>query len=376
MLNLKYTSGIYVLSILFFSSLCVYSQGDMTKIKKICIDAGHGGKDPGTIGVTGLKEKDVTLAVALYTGKLIKQMFPEMKIVYTRKKDVSVDLKKRGQLANAEKVDLFISIHANSASTSSVKGIETYVLGALKNEDNLQIAMKENSVIKYEEDYTTKYAGFEPNRAESYIIFSLIQNVHLDNSLKLGDAVHKELVKCGYSVNRGVKQAPFWVLKVTAMPSILVELGFMSNKTEERYLRSENGRRAMANAIAKGFAAYKAKIEGNSMLLERNVSDKKTDDTKNEGGEGINKKEKTIKFAIQIAASVYPIKDKREFKGLSDVKMIKTGRYYKYYVCEDIDFDRVEKKLPRIRQRVKDCFIIAVSDGNIVPVPENLKGIK
>ena len=214
-------------------------QADLGKIKCICIDAGHGGKDPGAIGSKGY-EKNVVLAVALKVGKLIENAYPDIKVIYIRKKDVFVELRDRTRIANDNKADLFISIHANSLDVKSrpsnrnIKGAETFVLGTNSSEHNLKVAMKENSVIHYEDDYSVKYAGFDPSRAESYILFNMIRNLHLENSVNLASMIQEELVSTAKMADREVRQSPLWVLKDVAMPSTLVEIGYITNAEDER----------------------------------------------------------------------------------------------------------------------------------------------
>lgn len=364
----------YRISVLFVVLLLpstLFSQKDITKIRKICIDAGHGGKDPGTIGITGLREKDITLKVALLTGKLIKIKYPNISIVYTRNKDVSVGLKRRAEIANSQNVDLFISIHINHAHSKSAKGVETYVLGSLKNDDNLRVAMKENSVIKYEEDYSTKYEGFDPSRAESYIMFSMMQNLHLDNSLKLASYVQSRLVGVGYTKDRGVRQDAFWVLKATAMPSILVELGFCSNRKEERFLRSKSGQNSMAKAIFRGFEDYKNKIEKGNVIKDNKkklIKTKSSSNVKKKVGTSNTK----VKFAIQVMALKNVIKDKRHFKGEKNIKYIRASSLYRYYIYESSSYNYVKANLLKARKKFKGCFIVGIYNGKIISEKEAL----
>ena len=202
----------------------------------LVIDAGHGGHDPGAIGRIS-KEKNINLKVALKLGKQIRQNCPDVKVVYTRDRDVFIPLNRRAEIANNAKADLFISIHTNSvAKGASVKGASTWTLGLAKSEANLEVAKRENSVILYEDDYKTRYAGFNPNSAESYIIFEFMQDKYMEESVHLASLVQKQFKNTCKRVDRGVHQAGFLVLKASAMPSILVELGFISNREEERYL--------------------------------------------------------------------------------------------------------------------------------------------
>ncbi len=232
-----------------------------SKIKVIVIDAGHGGKDPGAISL-GLREKDVTLAVAKKLGELIKEAHPEIKVYYTRLTDNFIELNERSNIANRNKADLFISIHVNHSSNTSAHGSETYVMGTHKNDGNLEVAKRENSAVLLEDDYQSGYDGFDPNSPEGHIIFSFYQNAFMEQSILFASEIETELAK-RKKVNRsrGVKQAGFLVLWKTAMPSVLVETGFMTNSEERAYLKSDAGREELATSIFNAFNSYKAEIE-------------------------------------------------------------------------------------------------------------------
>ena len=231
---------------LLASPLCI---GDLWgKDFVVVIDAGHGGHDPGAIGKIS-KEKNINLNVALKLGNLIKKNCDDVKVIYTRSRDVFIPLDRRAEIANNAKADLFISVHTNAlAKNRTAKGASTWTLGLAKSDANLEVAKRENSVILYESDYQTRYAGFNPNSAESYIIFEFMQDKYMEQSVHLASLVQKQFRHTCKRVDRGVHQAGFLVLKASAMPSILVELGFISTPEEERYLNSEAG----ANTMAKG----------------------------------------------------------------------------------------------------------------------------
>lgn len=232
----------------------------------VVIDAGHGGNDPGAIGQI-TKEKIINLNVALALGKIIESNCADVKVVYTRKTDVFVSLQGRANIANKAKADLFISIHTNSApGGSTASGAETYTLGMHRAADNLAVARRENSVITMESNYKQTYAGFDPNKAESYIIFELMQDKYMAQSVKLAQCIQKQYASAGRR-NKGVHQAGFLVLRETSMPSILTELGFISNATEEAFLNSEEGVQKMAQSIYEGFCSYRRQ------LAEVNTSD-------------------------------------------------------------------------------------------------------
>lgn len=223
----------------------------------LVIDAGHGGKDPGTQSKTS-KEKHINLAVALAFGKLVEQNCPDVKVIYTRKTDVFVELNERANIANRAKADLFISIHTNSTPAKvGPQGTETYTLGMHCAAENLAVARRENSVITLEKGYEQKYEGFDPNSSESYIIFELMQDKNMERSVKLAGLVQKHFRNSSKRVDRGVHQAGFLVLRATSMPSVLIELGYINNPSEEAYLKSSAGVNSLAKSIYNAFVAYR-----------------------------------------------------------------------------------------------------------------------
>ncbi len=234
------------------------------KVDKVVIDAGHGGKDPGTHGAFS-KEKDVALKIAAQLGRIIKENLPDVEVIYTRSDDHFVELDDRATLANKNNADVFISIHCNSvpANKNIIYGTETYVMGTHTSEGNFEIAKRENSVIMLEENYEEKYEGFDPKSPESLILFSLYQNAHMNNSLNLADKIEYQFEKRVGRNSRGVRQAGFWVLWRTSMPSVLVEVGYLSNPKEERYLNDDLGQVYLASGIFRAFRDYKIEIESN-----------------------------------------------------------------------------------------------------------------
>ena len=235
--------------------LCCFSLMSFT----VVIDAGHGGNDAGAIGlVKGIKEKDLNLSVARRLANQIRQNHPEIKVVMTRDTDVFLPLQQRADIANKNDADLFISIHTNAAENRKACGAETFILGTDRMEDNLDVAMRENAVMKLEADQTV-YQGFDPNSVESYIIFELMQNQYMDNSLIFAEQVQNQFVGTLQRANRGVRQAAFWVLLQSACPSVLVEMGFLSNAEEEKWLASEEGKNGIVNGIYAAFKQYYTK---------------------------------------------------------------------------------------------------------------------
>ncbi len=229
-------------------------------VDTIVIDAGHGGKDPGTHGQS-VKEKDVALKIALKVGGYIEKNMPGVKVVYTRKTDTYLALDERAAIANKAKADLFICIHANAVPREEIYGTETYVMGLHKSEGNLDVAKRENAVILLDNNYEQRYEGFDPNSPESYILFSLAQSAFQESSLKFAEKIESQFKNRLGRKSHGVKQAGFWVLWRTAMPSVLIEVGFLTNKKEEKFLGDANGQDLIASGIYRAFKDYKAQLE-------------------------------------------------------------------------------------------------------------------
>ncbi|TLX74670.1 N-acetylmuramoyl-L-alanine amidase [Labilibacter sediminis] len=357
----------FTLKITIYLLFCVFmAQGVQAqstgKFKRVVIDAGHGGKDPGAHGKFA-NEKDIVLAVALKLGNYIEKYLPEVEVVYTRKKDVFVPLKKRAEIANKADANLFISIHANYISNPRITGTETFALGLHRTQDNLEVAKKENSVIVLEEDYSTTYENFDPNSAESYIIFELYQNIYLNQSVEMADLVQNQFGQRVGRKNRGVKQAGFLVLRETAMPGILVELGFLSNSSEEKYLTSNEGQSLLASGIFRAFRDYKNSFEAkNNMDIPEVAS---------------GSKESEIIYRIQVASSKRKLKPGTSvYKKFDDITEYKDGQVYKYAVGEASSFNDISKQVSSVRKVVKDCFVIAFENGQRIPINEARKKTK
>lgn len=249
---------------LFFLMALTFPPSKPVGLKKtittIVIDAGHGGNDPGSMS-SGVKEKDVTLALSLAFGKKLQELLPEIKVIYTRSTDKFIPLWERATVANKNAADLFISIHCNSHTNTSIMGTETFAMGLHKAEDNLEVAKRENDVLLLENDYQERYEGFDPNSPESHIYFSLYQNAYMDQSIKLAAKVEHQISKGINRPSRGVKQAGFVVLWKTGMPSILIESGFISNPKDREYLNSTAGVEEMAGAMATAVLEFKKSYE-------------------------------------------------------------------------------------------------------------------
>ncbi len=253
--NLSILFFLILISLSSFSPLGKHSY----KVRTIVIDAGHGGKDPGCHGTTGVEAK-VTLAVALELGRIIKENMPSTLVYYTRMQDNFIELHDRASIANRNNADLFISIHCNSGP-SAAYGTETYVMGLHASEDNLEVAKRENEVVLNEADYKKNYDGFDPKSPQAHILFSLYQNAYIENSILVASKIEKQFsARLGRS-SRGVKQAGFLVLWKTAMPSALIELGYLTNAPEEKYLTNKTNQVYLASGIYRAIKEYKTEIE-------------------------------------------------------------------------------------------------------------------
>jgi len=255
--NIGLTALVVAITLLISGS--TYTRPD-SKVDVVVIDAGHGGHDNGTHGRV-LKEKDLALSIALKVGDYIEKNIPGVKVIYTRKDDRYLALDERANIANKNKADLFICIHANANPNTKAYGTETFVMGLHKDEGNLAIAQRENSVILMDENYEERYEGFNPNSPESYILFALIQSAYQESSLKFAQKVENQFKDRVGRLSRGVKQAGFVVLWRTTMPSVLIETGFLTNSTEEKFLAGDDGQELIASGIYRAFKEYKNEVE-------------------------------------------------------------------------------------------------------------------
>ena len=342
----------------------------------VVIDPGHGGNDPGAIGTRG-KEKNINLNVARKLGRLIEDNCNDTEVVYTRKSDIFVPLHRRAEIANNAKANLFISIHTNAVArkNSYVKGTETYTLGLHRTEENLEVAKKENSVILIEDDYKQRYAGFNPNSSESYIIFEFMQDKNMSQSVNFATLIQQNF-KSYNRIDKGVHQAGFLVLRETSMPSVLIELGYISNPSEETYLLSDKGTTDLANAIYRAFINYK----GNSSKIKPTTvtSNTRQEITTPKEEEEETKETSKIKFKIQILASdrVLP-QNSKQFKGLKPVSWYKENGLIKYTYAEDEDYNKILKiKRKIVDPKFKDAFIIAFKNDTKININKAIKEFK
>ncbi|HEX2969205.1 MAG TPA: N-acetylmuramoyl-L-alanine amidase [Bacteroidales bacterium] len=346
---------------------------DQEKQWVIVIDPGHGGKDPGAIGSFS-KEEDINLAIALKTGAYIEQNLKNVKIVYTRKEDKSVDLYDRPRIANENNADLFISIHTNQASAKSATGAETFIMGHTKDKENLAIAMKENEVMQLEDDYSVKYKGFDPKSPESSIMFMVMQNVYQKQSLNLADKIQTELRERVSRNDRSVKQAGFWVLFNTTMPSVLIETGFISNPAEEKFLNSEQGQNHLASAIFRACKDYIDEINSRSIA----ITDIKKDTTLTASLDNIiTEPEELPVFTVQISSSTVKKEiSPANFKGVKDVRELNLRGNFKYVTGNFSDYSDAVKYRKELIHKFPDAFIIALKNNEPVPLQEALKQLK
>ncbi|MCQ2059637.1 MAG: N-acetylmuramoyl-L-alanine amidase [Bacteroidaceae bacterium] len=373
----------------------------------LVIDAGHGGKDPGAVSGKNY-EKDVNLAVAQRAGALIAANCKDVKIVYTRKDDRFIELNKRADIANKANADLFISIHCNSADNKSARGTETYLLGSdpKRTNDNLNVAMAENKAILYESDYKTNYAGYDPNSPESMIIFEFMQSEYQKESLRMAQLVQDQLTLYAKRPNRGVKQAGFLVLWKSAMPSILIELGYLSNVDECKYMVSKKGVEELAQSIYRGFKKYLAEVKARQVQIVP-AAPAKPEQTKPVAAPAAAKQSTTAKqpatvqqpqqteqskttpanpkpakqgqtaassapiYKVQFLASSSLIKtgDAR-LQGLSGADYYQDGTLYKYTVGATTNYAEAREKLAEIRKIFADAFLVAFKDGKRISISQ------
>lgn len=383
-----FTQRLVILVVCVFAigiySTNVYGQSNnRSLLTKVVIDAGHGGKDPGAKGKNVL-EKDIVLSVALKLGKLITENYKDVKVIYTRDSDVFIPLDVRSNIANKNNANLFISIHANSNRSTVPYGAETYVMGLHKSADNFDVAATENSAIVMEDNYTSKYEGFNPKSVESYIIFSMMQSKFLDQSLYFAQLVQNQLVGLASRSDRGVKQAGFLVLWRTAMPSVLVELGFISNAKDEQYMLTEAGQNELAEGIYRSFRAYKENYEmknfvetlpNEATLSKKDTTAKVAMEVSNaettDKGRDESKEQSIVVFRVQIAGSKGVPLTRFQKRSLGeDADELLVNGVYKYCIGSFNNLVDANVYLRKVKKRHRDAFVIAFEDGKVIPIKE------
>jgi N-acetylmuramoyl-L-alanine amidase len=352
-------------------------------INTVVIDAGHGGKDPGAVAGK-VQEKDITLAIAKKLGSKINKAFPDVKVIYTRDTDVFIELHRRASIANKNHADLFISIHCNAAKNTDASGTETWVMGLQKSKDNLEIVKLENEAILFEEDYEEHYEGYDPNLPENNIIFSLYQNVHLDQSLNLSSKIQNYFVTNNRK-NRGVKQGPFLVLYKVAMPSILTEIGFISNASDRAYINSAKGQEEISECLFQSFSEYKKDVENSNNrvkpattqtveekvettpIIEKNNTETAKPNKKDESKKTDNKSSannKTV-YKVQFLTSASKINTKAsEYFKLKNIQYYEHDGKYKYTA----GLFETEEEARAYKQEIakygfKDAFVVTFKEG-------------
>jgi len=370
MMNKRIIIIILILAGMKISPMPLQADKDpKNKVQVVVLDAGHGGKDSGALGIKS-REKDIVLSITLKVGKYIKENFDDVKVIYTRNKDVFIPLHERANVANKNKADLFISIHANWTKNSRIYGTETFAMGEHRSTQNLEVAMKENSVITMEEDYTIHYEGFDTTSAESYIIFSLMQNIYLEQSITFASFVQEQFRERAKRADRGVKQDIFLVLWKTTMPSVLIETGFISNPAEENYLVSEQGQIYLASAIFRAFREYKTYIESKSVFTT-NPPDPQISKEVNEFQAG--QPHNDVIFMVQIASSTKPLeKNNPVFNDYDNIKILVKENSYKYAVGNYSNYHEAYEYSREISKKYQGAFVIAVENDEIIPLQEAL----
>ncbi|MEE1091043.1 MAG: N-acetylmuramoyl-L-alanine amidase [Paludibacteraceae bacterium] len=370
----------------------------------VVLDPGHGGKDPGAVGKKG-QEKNINLNVALTVGKMINEKHPDVKVVYTRQTDKYVTLQERPNIANQADGDLFISIHTNASESTKAYGAETFTLGLSKSQANFEVAKRENSVLLLEEGNKETYQGFDPTSPDSYIMFEFMQSKYIDQSVEIAYYIQKEFVEIK-RLDRGVRQAIFWVLHQVKMPSILVELGFITNPTEENFLISDEGQKKMATCIYSAFEKYKHEYDKRTITTPQ-IEQIKQETAQPEPAEApkTTKKEKkkkentasktevktdtnpetkpntavtniasNITYKIQIFSSRTIIpqnnSDYRKATKYQPVSHYSENGWYKYTCGDTYTYADAEKKLKEVQQTFKDALLVAFEGNKKISINE------
>ncbi len=378
--QLTYVSVVAAALTLFCSQ--ALGQGrDASRIRTVVLDAGHGGKDPGNLGTGRFKttEKDVSLNVVRLIGKYIKEAYPNVNVIYTREDDRFIELMERTNIANKAKADVFISIHCNANENHSPNGCETYVMGLHKTEANMRVAQKENAAILMEDGHELKYDGYDPKDPESMIALGLLQNTHMDQSLLLSSLIQKQFRERVGRPDRGVKQAGFLVISYTTMPAVLVELGFLTNATEEEFLQGELGQDYMASAVYRAFKEYKDSMEGvdttTASILPEKPNDPEPDPASAPPEETPSHSKDAIRFKVQIATTSKHVDPKpRNFNGLEGVEEYKSAGLFRYSIGNEHSLEGARAVQKRCRDVGYDgAFIVAYRNDQRMDLQEALK---
>ncbi|GGW62523.1 N-acetylmuramoyl-L-alanine amidase [Winogradskyella epiphytica] len=366
----KHNTLIVFLTLLFIgyltSNTSLQAQSDKFVV---VLDAGHGGHDSGNVG-NGYSEKNIALNITLDVGKELEKN-PDIKVIYTRKTDVFIPLHERANIANKAHADLFVSIHCN-AHHSQASGTETFVLGEKNTGRNFDVAKRENEVIFLEENYEENYAGFDPSSPESTIAIGIEQEIYVEQSIVLARKIEDNFIGKAKRKSRGLKQASLLVIRNTYMPSVLVEVGFLTNKEEGKYLNSSAGQTKMAAAIKTAVLDYKKELDQNvgNKIVGTNTRTMLEEEEAPKLIEGVI-------FKVQIAASSRALDPKPyNFEGLSDISREKAGNIYKYFSGSTSDYNEVKRLQDKARSKgFPGAFVVAYKEGKKISVSEALKSV-
>ena len=370
LINLYHIKSLNVLlAFLFYFNpffLLNSNSQEIKPLKRVVIDAGHGGKDSGTMGTKRYKtyEKDIALKISLMLGDYIKKNIPEVDVIYTRDDDTFIELRQRTIIANEQNADLFISIHCDGFTNSKASGASVFVMGMSKLKENMDVAIRENSVIYLEDNYKENYDGFDPKSAESYIVFSVMQNSHLTKSINFAEKIEYEFSNRAKRKSRGIKQAPFYVISRANMPAVLIEAGFLTNPKEEDYLNTEEGQSHIASAIFRAFRSYYNE-QIDLISLENKV----------EIAENINdsvQKERVV-YKVQIGTYLKSMLNSRTFHNIKDLEEVFVNGSYKYYIRCGVDkkfADEMRKIM--IDNGFSGSFVTAFYKGKQISTKEAL----
>ena len=358
----------FVFSFIFLNASILVSQNQSFTV---VLDAGHGGHDPGNVG-NGYREKNIVLNVVKEVGNYL-QKEEDIRVIYTRDTDIFIDLWKRSEIANKAKANLFVSIHCD-AHNSDAYGSSTFVLGLHANKRNFEVAKRENAVISLEKNFQNRYKGFDPNSEESFLGLTLMQEENLDKSFSLAADIQSNFSNSLNRRNRGVKQAGFVVLHQTYMPSVLIELGFLTNKNEGKFLNSKSGQQKMAKEIAKSIIKYQQQLKLNTIDVEEPYEAFTETNNSVNSPKNISKNKEVI-FKVQIASSKKKIKEKPyNFRGLKNVERVKVGLYYKYYYGLTKSYEQAKVALSKAKKKgYSDGFIAAFKGNERVSLKDILK---
>ena len=362
---------IFLILLAFFFGNSNNQKPDINNNKEfiVVIDPGHGGRDPGAVGKYS-HEADIALEISLRAGNYIEENIPNVKVIYTRTTDEFVELYRRAQIANDVHADLFISIHCNAAASSKAIGTETWIMGLHKNAANLSVAKKENASMLLEDDYENQYDGFNPNSDEAYITLSLFQDAYLTQSIDLATSVQDQFRDRLSRVDRGVKQAGFYVLWKTSMPGILIEMGFISNPVEEDYLNSEEGKAHLSSAIYRAFKEYYLAYYGNS---SSNIPDEPIQtNTNNNTNNQTNNTNSKAYYKVQFFTSPTKLAITNEkFKNISDVSFYEQSGMYKYISGSFTNIEEAANHQKLIREKgFTDAFLVAFQNDKRITITE------